>query len=143
MPPHTFQKPIDLIKEFEGFRSDAYQDVGGIWTIGYGHTKGVIPGQWMDEGAVTELLEQEINHIVSIISPLITAPLNENQRTALISLVYNISISAFSKSTLLKFINKGDLQTASNEFLKWINVNKKVCPGLLKRRRKEQELFLC
>jgi len=28
----------DLIKRFEGFRLEAYDDGAGVWTIGYGHT---------------------------------------------------------------------------------------------------------
>jgi lysozyme len=35
---------LNLIKSYEDFRSEAYQDVAGIWTIGYGHIRGVRPG---------------------------------------------------------------------------------------------------
>jgi lysozyme len=32
------QESLDLIKDFEGFRAEAYPDSVGIWTIGYGTT---------------------------------------------------------------------------------------------------------
>jgi lysozyme len=37
-----------LIRVFEGIRLAAYQDSGGIWTIGFGHTKGVKSGDVCD-----------------------------------------------------------------------------------------------
>ena len=35
---------LDLIKHFEGCELYAYKCPAGVWTIGYGHTKGVEPG---------------------------------------------------------------------------------------------------
>jgi len=32
---------LALIKKFEGCELEAYQDAVGVWTIGYGHIKGV------------------------------------------------------------------------------------------------------
>ena len=37
---------LQLTKQFEGLRLEAYQDCAGIWTIGYGHTgRDVKPGR--------------------------------------------------------------------------------------------------
>lgn len=33
MNPHLLQS----VKEHEGFRTEAYQDTEGVWTVGYGH----------------------------------------------------------------------------------------------------------
>ena len=38
------QDGIDLLKEYEGWRGKPYQHMVGVWTIGYGFTKGVKPG---------------------------------------------------------------------------------------------------
>ena len=37
------QQGLDLIKKYEGLRLEAYKCPAGVWTIGYGHTKGVMP----------------------------------------------------------------------------------------------------
>ena len=37
-----------FLKEKEGLRLRAYKDIGGVWTIGYGHTGGVHAGQVID-----------------------------------------------------------------------------------------------
>jgi GH24 family phage-related lysozyme (muramidase) len=34
------QATINLVKEFEGCKLEAYQDIVGVWTIGYGTTEG-------------------------------------------------------------------------------------------------------
>ncbi len=44
-PMSISEAGINLIKKWEGFRGTAYLDPVGIWTIGYGHTQGVKPGQ--------------------------------------------------------------------------------------------------
>ena len=38
------QDALSLVKASEGLRLQAYQDTGGVWTIGYGHTAGVNAG---------------------------------------------------------------------------------------------------
>ena len=37
----TSEKGLKLIKEFEGLRLEPYKCDAGVWTIGYGHTKGI------------------------------------------------------------------------------------------------------
>ena len=37
----TSQEGIALIKKFEGCELEAYKCAAGVWTIGYGSTKGV------------------------------------------------------------------------------------------------------
>jgi lysozyme len=69
-------------------------------------------------------------------------PINQSQFDALVSLTYNIGISAFLSSTLLRYLNQGNVLEASNQFLAWCKINGQRCPGLLTRREKERELFL-
>ena len=63
----------------------------------------------------------------------------------LVSFVFNVGISAFKYSTLLKYINSKQYKKASNEFLVWNKMTvagvKKVVPGLTNRRIAEKSLF--
>ena len=45
---------IALIKKFEGIELQAYQDSVGVWTIGYGHTKGVKEGDNIEFSDITD-----------------------------------------------------------------------------------------
>lgn len=84
------QAGIDLIKEFEGLRLVAYQDSVGVWTIGYGHTKGVYPGMVITEAQALLFLNEDIaSHAYGIFN-YITVQLNQNQFDALVSFHFNL-----------------------------------------------------
>ena len=59
----------------------------------------------------------------------------------MVSLAYNIGFGNFSKSTLLKKVNSGNFDGASNEFLKWNKSGGKELLGLTRRREREKDLF--
>ena len=135
--------PSDLIKAFEGFKLNAYQDGGGVWTIGYGST-----GDDVKEGTVWTIedcerrLKIDLLMIEKDIEELVTVPLTQNQISALSSFIYNVGYGAFKKSTLLKKLNEKDYEGAASELLRWNKDNGKVIKGLSLRRAKEKELFL-
>lgn len=137
---------LDLIKDSEGFRSKAYQDTGGVWTVGYGTTKingmAVTKDDVVDELYAVVLLKQDVASAEESVNKLVTVPLTQNQFDALVDFVYNLGESQFHKSTLLKKLNNKDYIGASNEFPKWVFDNGYVQPGLVSRRRREQQLFL-
>ena len=54
------QEGISLIKKFEGCELDAYQDAVGVWTIGYGHIKGVEKGMQITKTQAEEMLVEEL-----------------------------------------------------------------------------------
>ena len=137
-----------LITEFEGFSAKPYLCSAKIPTIGYGST------YYSDNKRVT-LLDKEITKVqafemfktiadrfASVVSKLVTSPLNQNQFNALVSLAYNIGTGNFASSTILKKVNKNhnDL-TIALEFKKWNKVNKKEVPGLTKRRIYEANIY--
>ena len=70
---------LNLVKQFEGCRLNAYQDSGGIWTIGYGHTLGVKAGQAITEAQATEFLKQDLQAAANAVGRLIKVALNSNQ----------------------------------------------------------------
>lgn len=135
------QKAIDLIKEFEGFRSKSYLCPAGKWTIGYGHTKGVKPNDVVDEKTAEKYLIEDIEWAEDTINKYVLN-LNQNQFDALVSFVYNVGSGSFSRSTLLKKIksNPNDL-SIRNEFMLWIYADGKPLNGLKKRRKMEADLY--
>lgn len=133
---------LDLIKEFEGLRLNAYADIVGVWTIGYGHTKGVKKGQKITEAQAEEFLKSDLKWAEEAVSTLVSPPLNENQFAALVSLIFNIGASAFKRSTLLKKLNAGDFHGACMQFKSWSYAGGNFVPGLQRRRLKEMDLFV-
>lgn len=146
------QATIDLIKEFEGYRSQAYRDSVGVLTIGYGTTgrAGVgidpRPGQIITKAEAEWYLQQAVDKFAASIRPAITAPIGANEFGAFVSLAYNIGPSAFKKSSALRHFNAGDKAKAANAILLWdkatVNNKRLVLPGLVRRREAERKLFL-
>lgn len=123
-----------------------YQDPGGVWTIGYGHTGEVDGVPVRDVGAITmakaeELLEADIAWAEAAVDRLITASLTELQRGALVSLVFNIGTGNFDGSDIQTHLNAGNYKRAAWEFRKWRRSKGEILPGLLTRRGREEQLF--
>lgn len=138
---------FELIRTFEGFRSEAYRDSVGIWTIGYGWTHPV-DGISIDNGMMItsdkaeNLLRVGIQKYEQNINRYVKVPLTQNQFDALVSFAYNLGSQALNQSTLLKLLNAGNTQGAAEEFLRWNKAGGRVLPGLTRRREAERELFL-
>lgn len=143
----TSEEGVDLIKHFEGLRTQAYQDMAGIWTIGWGHTgKGAQPGFKITIAAAEDLLRRDIATAEkAVLAATAGTPLTQGQLDALVSFVFNLGAGQFNKSTLLARIRAGDMAGAAKQFLRWTKarVGKELIevPGLLKRRTAEMELF--
>ena len=139
----TSQKGIDLIKEFEGFRKEAYLCPGLVWTIGYGHTRGVHEGDKITEREAEMLLREDLEEAEYVVDRLITAEIDQNQFDALVSLVYNIGSGNFHKSTIRRLINEGcwDIARLEHAWKMWNKSNGRVLKGLVRRREAEFELY--
>lgn len=139
----TSEEGKRFIKEKEGLRLEAYRCSGGILTIGYGHTAGVVPGMIINkiqaEKFFLEDLEQKAE---SIINRLVKVPLTQGQYDALVSFVFNLGAGNLMKSTLLKLLNAGDYAGAAGQFERWNKSGGKVTAGLVKRRAEEKQMFL-
>lgn len=135
-----------LIKEFEGFRAIAYLCPAKVWTIGYGTTKinglPVQSGMKITTQEAEVFLEEDLKQFEDAVNQNTTTSLNQNQFDALVCFVYNVGVGNFKKSTLLKKVNAQDFVGASLEFAKWNKANKKVLPGLTRRREAERKLFM-
>jgi lysozyme len=141
------QAGIDLIKRWEGCKLKAYKDVAGIWTVGYGLTSGagfieVGPDTVLTQEEADWYLEKVVDDFASKISPMITAPINENQFAAFVSLAYNIGVGAFQKSSALRRFNAGQIMEVPAAMRMWKKAGGKVVQGLVNRREAEVKLFL-
>ena len=135
------EKAKRLIKEFEGLRLTAYLCPAGVWTIGYGHTKGVKRGMKIDQAQADRLLDIDLIDVARSIRQLVKVNINDNQEQALVSFIFNVGARAFSNSTLLRKLNNKDYAGASSEFDKWVYAKGKKLPGLIRRRKAEKDLF--
>lgn len=145
----TNQKGIDLIKEVEGLRLEAYQDQGGVWTIGWGHTgPDVHKGCVITKQQAEELFQGDLAHAEQSVNQLVSVPLNDNQFASLVSFVFNLGEYNLSKSHLLSCLNMGSYASVPVELKRWIYckdpTTKKylVNKGLEARRKKEISLWM-
>ena len=132
---------IDLIKHFEGCETAAYKCPAGVWTIGYGHIKGVQEGDVITETQAHEMLVEELSEYENYIHDLVECPLNQNQFDALVSWVFNLGSGNLASSTLLRVLNSGEYKGVPEQIMRWNKAGGKVLAGLTKRRQAEAELF--
>lgn len=138
------QEGLVVLKHFEGLRLKAYRDPVGVWTIGYGHTgpdvyEGLVWSQAQADKALRERLEREF---VPGVLAVIKRSMRQHELDAMVDLAYNIGVSAFQGSTLVRKFNAGDDQGAADEFLRWNRAGGKVLLGLRRRRAADRALFL-
>lgn len=125
----------------EGVRYNPYQDVVGVWTVCYGHTgKDIMLGKMYTEAECRALLSKDLNTVARQINPYIKQPIPETMRGALYSFAYNVGAGAFSKSTLMKKLNSGDVPGACKELQRWTYASGKQWKGLISRREIEREV---
>lgn len=135
---------IEMIKSFEGCRLEAYKCQAGVWTIGYGHTQGVYEGMKITEEEAERLFSSDIAKFeMGVRNLTVGLGLSDIQIDALTSLAFNIGLSAFKNSTLLKKIkaNPNDREVISEEWKKWRLVDGKVSNGLVRRRAEEIDMY--
>lgn len=138
----TSKSGIELIKRHEGLRLNAYMCPGNVLTIGYGHTKSVYPNQVITAETAEELLKKDLLRFEKAVSRYVEVPLTQNQFDALVSFAFNVGVSAFRNSTLLKLLNQGSYKSASIQFGRWVMAGTTKLPGLVRRREEEKRLFL-
>ncbi len=130
-----------LLKHFEGCETTAYQDSVGVWTIGYGHTKGVHKGMTITTSEADSMLLEELKEYESYVENMVTVELTQEQFDALTVWVYNLGPTNFKNSTLLKKLNSGDYSAVPTEIKRWNKAGGQVLQGLVKRREAEAAMF--
>lgn len=125
------------IAAHEGYSDKAYQDIVGIWTIGFGTTKDVKPADKIDPVKALQRKAEDIVKFEGAIKQCVTVPLHQHEYDAYVSLAYNIGPSAFCNSTLVKRLNQQDYAGACKEILRWNRAGGRVVKGLAVRREAE------
>lgn len=145
-------KLVELLKFFErgpngSFAATPYQgtaDRPGVLTIGWGHV--IRPGEIFDHPLSAQeadglLYKDALSHAEPV-DRLVRVKVTQDQFDALSSLVYNIGETQFKMSAVLRYLNAGEYSAAYTHFLDWKMSAGKVQPGLVRRRKSEQWLWL-
>ena len=139
------QSAIDLITRWEGLRLSSYPDPasgGEPWTIGYGHTGGVKPGDRISEARARVLLKSDLARFATAISQKlgpVVDELTDNQYAALLSLVFNVGPDA--PKTLYAKLRRREFDQAPMEFLRFVNARGRKLQGLVNRRTDEVRVW--
>jgi lysozyme len=140
--PQTNPAGRALIEEFEGCELTAYQDSGGIWTIGYGHTgSDVRAGDVITRQEADALLANDLVAAEHEVAAAIEVVLTPNEFSALVSWQFNTG--AIDSSGGTKCINENKFQEAwDNHYCLYIHdASGNALPGLVRRRAAERALF--
>lgn len=133
------QAGLDLIKNWEKRRLIAYQDVGGVWTVGWGAVgPDIVKGTVWSPDEADQRLQQDLQKFYQL-DHYISEQVNDNQYSALICLAYNVGLTAVKLSNTLKLVNDGD--SPDKEWMGFNKVNGVVVQGLVNRRKAELELY--
>ena len=157
---------ITIIKSFESLHDGDLSQIGlqpkmdpvGIWTEGWGHAivneKGeFVRGKENRQIAyklakiktveeADQLLFTDLKPREDCVNDLVKTKINQNQFDALVSFVYNIGSGNFRTSSVLKFLNLGNIPSAADSFKRFNKAGGEVMLGLVRRRLAEKDLFL-
>lgn len=136
---------VALVGGFEGLRQTAYPDPatgGKPWTICYGHTEGVLPGDRKSLDECKALLLSDLTAYSQGILGCTSVPLPDERFVALTSFAFNVGVQAACKSSVVRLINQGKPRQGCDALLLWDRAAGIRFPGLTKRRAAERELCL-
>ena len=132
---------LALIKKFEGCELEAYQCSAGVWTIGYGHTKGVKEGMTITKDQAEQMLLEELVEYEVAVEEAVDNQLDQCMFDALVSWTYNLGPTNLNNSTMLKVLNAGEYDEVPAQIKRWNKAGGKVLQGLIRRREAEALLF--
>ena len=136
----TSQRGINLIKQFEGVRLTAYKCPAGVYTIGYGHTRGVQRGMRITEEEASAFLAADLRNSEKAVERYDSIyHWNQNEFDALVSFTFNCG--ATNLRALLRNGRRNRSQIAETLPL-YRKAGGKVLKGLERRRAAEKALFL-
>lgn len=127
--PNLVSLSTALLACLEGCRLTAYQDSGGVWTIGIGHTgPDVQPGMTITVAQAHQLCAQDQSHLLQMVAdkPLLVG-------VALVSFGYNCGSGTLAK------VLAGQDQISNPKHTTDRHGN--VLPGLVARRQLEMALI--
>lgn len=134
--------------DVEGYRSNSYKDINGVWTIGYGDTYGVKSGMITTKEQAEKKLERNIKLASEPIQNYIkiaekntgySIPLTQNQFDSLVSMSFNAGPGTVNKKIIVPYLSKGDYINAAKQ-IPYLTSDSNI-GGLLIRRKLEIEYF--
>ncbi len=155
IPLRMSEKGLELLTQWEGFKTKRYKDSAGLWTIGVGHQltrserssgKILIKGEavrylnGLTHQQVIDLLSQDVGPVELVVRTH-TKDLTQNQFDSLVSFTFNVGNRAFEKSTLLKKVQAGAFQEVPAQFRRWVYSGGRKVKGLVNRRENEIKLW--
>ena len=132
---------LALIKKFEGCKLESYKCAAGVWTIGYGSTKGITEGMSISQEEADNLLLEDVAVFEDNVLDAVTMPLSQHQFDALVSWTFNLGGANLKASTMLKKLNAGEYEEVPAQMKRWNKAGGKVLQGLIRRREAEALLF--
>lgn len=148
LPWPIVMEAVALIADSESLRLKAYRCPAGVWTIGWGETQSVRPGDTCTKEEADRWMCEDLTDRAAAVRKLCTIEPSPHEVGALVSLAYNIGTAGLAKSTVLRQHNAGNRQAAARAFALWNkarNANTgelQVLPGLTARRARETALYL-
>lgn len=137
---------IEIVAFFEGRKNAAYPDPatgGSPWTIGIGHTgEEVVAGLTWTDAQVDEAFRADIARFEAGVTRALKLPPSQSQFDAMVALAFNVGVTAFTNSTLVRMFNMNQIDAAADQFLRWDKAAGKSMKGLRRRRAAERARFL-
>lgn len=127
----------------EGQRSVPYRDVGGVWTVCSGITgPDVVLGHHYSDQECDALLQKHLAPVKKAVDSTVKVPIDNLTRAALYSFAYNVGVTSFKHSSLLRHLNAGQTSEACDDLRQWVYVNKQRNKGLINRREIDRQVCL-
>lgn len=146
------EKGAQMLTAFEAMILHPYQDQANIQTVCVGHVVKPEDQVWLRDGVTRDeclqVLGRDVQRFEDGINELVHVPLSQPMVDALTSLVFNIGLGAFARSSVLAYLNRREYSAAADAFLLWRFARVKLKNGsyqkrpiLLGRREAEAKLF--
>jgi lysozyme len=138
---------VPFVGKWEGLRLAAYRDIVGVWTVCYGETKGVRPGDRYTKAECDAMLARELISYRSRLhryfsSETLASRLHVQRDTAYTSLAYNVGVGGAGKSTATRRLNAGDIAGGCKAITWWNKAGGRVVRGLALRRGEDYGLCM-
>lgn len=131
---------LGALKGWEGLKTKAYKCPAGVWTIGYGHTGNVSPGQTISEAQAEQYLKQDLSSFENEVTSMANSAgvkLTQGQYDALVSFSYNCGGPTLKESGILQMLKAGHIDEAANKMKQYNKGGGRVLQGLVNRRAQE------
>lgn len=132
---------VGLAGSAEGLRQTAYPDPGTRgkpWTVCYGHTGDVVPGQVRTVPECRALLAADAELAALGVDRCVKVAMPDARYVALVDLFFNVGAGTGCKSSVVRLINEGRTREGCDALLKYNRAAGIVLPGLTRRRQRER-----